>query len=244
MAERLILLAVVELGENWFNETFNGDPFEFDEQVHTAAWLPKEGVLEFDYASANFAYNRPFRFDLSRKQEHERATTLAEKCFRSKLWNAGGMRDQWKNVKVKGESASLAKYTKISKHERIQHGSHLMTGIEANFHLPSSGLLEFEYCTKSPAYLYSTPYTLDLSDKQQHQEAEMLYYRAAALRRLISGAPPLGFGTGLYGCARLRTLASTARHRILLATRRSAAASGPLLIFFWLALCTDCARRS
>ena len=179
MAERLILLAVVELGENWFNETFNGDPFEFDEQVHTAAWLPKEGVLEFDYASANFAYNRPFRFDLSRKQEHERATTLAEKCFRSKLWNAGGMRDQWKNVKVKGESASLAKYTKISKHERIQHGSHLMTGIEANFHLPSSGLLEFEYCTKSPAYLYSTPYTLDLSDKQQHQEAEMLYYRAA-----------------------------------------------------------------
>lgn len=51
----LIDRAILEPGENWIGETFNGKEFEFDETRGSIDWLlqAREGILELDYKATN-----------------------------------------------------------------------------------------------------------------------------------------------------------------------------------------------
>ena len=53
-------------------------------------------------------------------------------------------------------------------------GAHVMTGIDLHLHLPSKGVLEYTYISKAPTFLYSTPFTLDLSKKEDHHFANAI----------------------------------------------------------------------
>ena len=185
IAKRLLNLAVIEVGENWKNETFQGEPFEFDEQIHTAAWLPHRGVLEFDYVSPSFSYKRAFKFNLNKKRERQEAMNLAHSVHRSKLWNQPRFRDQWVNVSIDGEAADLRTFeTKIGKKIRRNRqliGTHAMTHVEKQCNLPNSGTLKFDYVVKDPTYLYSKYFEFNLADTEHRQRAINLFHRANSL---------------------------------------------------------------
>ena len=62
--QRRAQLAVVEPGENWVNETLNGEHFTLDEADHD--WvLPTTGVLALDYVTFAAKYEAAYELDLS-----------------------------------------------------------------------------------------------------------------------------------------------------------------------------------
>ena len=59
--------ATIEPGENWINETMNGEPFDMDEA--NLGWdLPNEGRLELDYISYEMKFEAAYELSLSNEQ--------------------------------------------------------------------------------------------------------------------------------------------------------------------------------
>lgn len=89
VAVQLWQRAIVEQGDNWQNQTLDGEPMDLGEEAAAAWAVPEGGRLELDYVTFDRLFEAHYRLDLKEPDERAiacklQASLLAAPCTR--LW--------------------------------------------------------------------------------------------------------------------------------------------------------------
>ncbi|OQS04293.1 hypothetical protein THRCLA_12213 [Thraustotheca clavata] len=173
MVQFLMLRANSEQGENWYNETLDGVPFQFDESAQGTEWLalhPK-GLLEFDYASTKLFCERHYRLDLSISTDRAVVWKILERLQRSHQIQdkVNSQPDELKNLTLDGDEIALSD---------LENSASMSSRTKWKWRVPSFGILEFDFYTPKPHQIYAKHYVLDLSNASDRHTAHELRLRS------------------------------------------------------------------
>ena len=173
-------------GENFLNETLNGKPFEFDEDldVDPVEQLTK-GIIELDFVTTRLAHEARYSFDLSKPMQHAKASKMLERKFLSAKAGDGSQGDQWRNTTLDKEPVNphewrvnITEEGNFQWRDEIQEDS-INDSMKGTWRVPTKGFLEFDLITNNPMHLYSDHYRLNLANPKDRQLAESLRVSAA-----------------------------------------------------------------
>lgn len=181
-AVALVQRAVDEPGENWLNETLNGEPFEFDEEEHSVEWIEnmKSGILELEYRASSLASEAHYTLDLSVDMDHAVAYKLLERTFM--YGDKEGLNDSLSNVTLDGEPINIDIWRrgKVGPDGRWIDSSKLTSlGVKDRWRIPHAGILSFDMTTARPMHVITQHYRLDLSVAADRRLAHNLRVRAS-----------------------------------------------------------------
>lgn len=148
VAVQLLQRATNEPGENWVNETLNGEHFTLDEADHD--WvLPTTGVLALDYVTFAAKYEAAYELDLSVPAQRAICIKLVERATTEPGEN-------FVRPALDDEPLSI---------------SDLEEGL---WRVPMKGMFTCHFVCTDPKHVSTRHYCLDLADEVDHELGEAL----------------------------------------------------------------------
>eukprot|EP00941_MAST-03F_sp_MAST-3F-sp1_P002588 g2588.t1 len=119
--KELLRAARQQEGENWIGETYNGEIFDFDEDLPMGEhWIEKkeDGIVELDFFSTRMKHERQEKYLLSDPMQRAKASGLLERVYLSSHGNGSDDSedkgsDEWRNVKIDGVPCDLQDFRHV-----------------------------------------------------------------------------------------------------------------------------------
>lgn len=182
MLRQVLRAARAQPGENLLNETYDGEPFDFDEDT-SSHWIEdkREGIFECTFKSTKLVLQRRMSFDLESQNDVLIVRQILERVFQAKFGSdeVDSSGETWQNATLDGTPLDLSELrVNLDEYGEDTNDAPPQKESEAEqdarfsgWRLPSTGILSFDLYIRHPRQVAVETYRFDLNVTSDRERA-------------------------------------------------------------------------